>query len=193
MNRLGAWRSLVARTVRVGEVAGSNPVAPIKQPSTRWRECRTTRRGASESAAENRCFAWKAGVSDRPRPDQCIKYAAEPKLTPIKNVMTNITTESRAIGAPYRWPVTIRTIPRARPIKGANIAAITLVGRAYRNLRSRARRPCAAGRESRRRAGGTMNQGSATVASDAFHECSIRETKREIAKCRKPGAEPKPR
>src|SRR3954464_5429509 len=26
---LGAWRSLVARTVRVGEVAGSNPAAPI--------------------------------------------------------------------------------------------------------------------------------------------------------------------
>src|SRR5262249_18325370 len=27
--RLGAWRSLVARTVRVGEVPGSNPGAPI--------------------------------------------------------------------------------------------------------------------------------------------------------------------
>src|SRR6202040_2350041 len=27
----GAWRSLVARTVRVGEVPGSNPGAPIKQ------------------------------------------------------------------------------------------------------------------------------------------------------------------
>jgi hypothetical protein len=26
---LGAWRSLVARTVRVGEVPGSNPGAPI--------------------------------------------------------------------------------------------------------------------------------------------------------------------
>jgi hypothetical protein len=25
----GAWRSLVARTVRVGEVPGSNPGAPI--------------------------------------------------------------------------------------------------------------------------------------------------------------------
>ncbi len=31
--RLGAWRSLVARTVRVGEVPGSNPGAPIcRQP-----------------------------------------------------------------------------------------------------------------------------------------------------------------
>ena len=29
MNFLGAWRSLVARTVRVGEVPGSNPGAPI--------------------------------------------------------------------------------------------------------------------------------------------------------------------
>ena len=29
MDRLGAWRSLVARTVRVGEVPGSNPGAPI--------------------------------------------------------------------------------------------------------------------------------------------------------------------
>src|ERR687895_31974 len=29
MGRLGAWRSLVARTVRVGEVPGSNPGAPI--------------------------------------------------------------------------------------------------------------------------------------------------------------------
>src|SRR4051812_46928644 len=28
-SRLGAWRSLVARTVRVGEVPGSNPGAPI--------------------------------------------------------------------------------------------------------------------------------------------------------------------
>jgi hypothetical protein len=27
--RVGAWRSLVARTVRVGEVPGSNPGAPI--------------------------------------------------------------------------------------------------------------------------------------------------------------------
>ena len=27
--RFGAWRSLVARTVRVGEVPGSNPGAPI--------------------------------------------------------------------------------------------------------------------------------------------------------------------
>jgi hypothetical protein len=26
----GAWRSLVARTVRVGEVPGSNPGAPIR-------------------------------------------------------------------------------------------------------------------------------------------------------------------
>ena len=26
---IGAWRSLVARTVRVGEVPGSNPGAPI--------------------------------------------------------------------------------------------------------------------------------------------------------------------
>ncbi len=30
---LGAWRSLVARTVRVGEVLGSNPSAPIFPPS----------------------------------------------------------------------------------------------------------------------------------------------------------------
>ena len=29
ISRLGAWRSLVARTVRVGEVPGSNPGAPI--------------------------------------------------------------------------------------------------------------------------------------------------------------------
>src|SRR3984885_2598801 len=29
MTKLGAWRSLVARTVRVGEVPGSNPGAPI--------------------------------------------------------------------------------------------------------------------------------------------------------------------
>jgi hypothetical protein len=29
MDVLGAWRSLVARTVRVGEVPGSNPGAPI--------------------------------------------------------------------------------------------------------------------------------------------------------------------
>jgi hypothetical protein len=28
--RVGAWRSLVARTVRVGEVPGSNPGAPMK-------------------------------------------------------------------------------------------------------------------------------------------------------------------
>jgi hypothetical protein len=28
--RVGAWRSLVARTVRVGEVPGSNPGAPIR-------------------------------------------------------------------------------------------------------------------------------------------------------------------
>jgi hypothetical protein len=27
---VGAWRSLVARTVRVGEVPGSNPGAPMK-------------------------------------------------------------------------------------------------------------------------------------------------------------------
>ena len=31
---LGAWRSLVARTVRVGEVAGSNPAAPIVRVPT---------------------------------------------------------------------------------------------------------------------------------------------------------------
>jgi hypothetical protein len=29
MGHLGAWRSLVARTVRVGEVPGSNPGAPM--------------------------------------------------------------------------------------------------------------------------------------------------------------------
>jgi hypothetical protein len=34
--RVGAWRSLVARTVRVGEVPGSNPGAPIAFKS---REC----------------------------------------------------------------------------------------------------------------------------------------------------------
>jgi hypothetical protein len=28
----GLWRSLVARSVRVGEVAGSNPVSPIPRP-----------------------------------------------------------------------------------------------------------------------------------------------------------------
>jgi hypothetical protein len=32
--RVGAWRSLVARTVRVGEVPGSNPGAPIVSPFT---------------------------------------------------------------------------------------------------------------------------------------------------------------
>ena len=31
---LGAWRSLVARTVRVGEVPGSNPGAPMKTISS---------------------------------------------------------------------------------------------------------------------------------------------------------------
>src|ERR1700674_410112 len=31
--RVGAWRSLVARTVRVGEVPGSNPGAPISTHS----------------------------------------------------------------------------------------------------------------------------------------------------------------
>jgi len=30
-DRIGAWRSLVARTVRVGEVPGSNPGAPISE------------------------------------------------------------------------------------------------------------------------------------------------------------------
>jgi hypothetical protein len=34
----GAWRSLVARTVRVGEVPGSNPGAPIKSHRFRTRE-----------------------------------------------------------------------------------------------------------------------------------------------------------
>jgi hypothetical protein len=32
---LGAWRSLVARTVRVGEVPGSNPGAPIVRQTAR--------------------------------------------------------------------------------------------------------------------------------------------------------------
>ena len=31
--RIGAWRSPVARTVRVGEVMGSNPVAPTTNPA----------------------------------------------------------------------------------------------------------------------------------------------------------------
>jgi hypothetical protein len=38
---LGAWRSLVARTVRVGEVPGSNPGAPILQDQTRLPPDRT--------------------------------------------------------------------------------------------------------------------------------------------------------
>jgi MMPL family len=43
MNRLGAWRSLVARTVRVGEVPGSNPGAPICSSSAPTREHRPRR------------------------------------------------------------------------------------------------------------------------------------------------------
>jgi hypothetical protein len=35
---IGAWRSLVARTVRVGEVPGSNPGAPIFRRSANSRE-----------------------------------------------------------------------------------------------------------------------------------------------------------
>ena len=50
---VGAWRSLVARTVRVGEVPGSNPGAPITKPDSRsaWSElgdeqyCYLTTRG----------------------------------------------------------------------------------------------------------------------------------------------------
>ena len=42
LDRLGAWRSLVARTVRVGEVPGSNPGAPINSPHDRL----ATRAGA---------------------------------------------------------------------------------------------------------------------------------------------------
>ena len=38
MDRLGAWRSLVARTVRVGEVPGSNPGAPIELAAPPTRE-----------------------------------------------------------------------------------------------------------------------------------------------------------
>jgi hypothetical protein len=32
LDPFGLWRSLVARSVRVGEVAGSNPVSPISRP-----------------------------------------------------------------------------------------------------------------------------------------------------------------
>jgi hypothetical protein len=35
---VGAWRSLVARAVRVGEVPGSNPGAPINRKSANIRE-----------------------------------------------------------------------------------------------------------------------------------------------------------
>ena len=41
LGALGAWRSLVARTVRVGEVPGSNPGAPISQLGGRIRNLRT--------------------------------------------------------------------------------------------------------------------------------------------------------
>jgi hypothetical protein len=33
ITNVGAWRSLVARTVRVGEVVGSNPAAPTTKHS----------------------------------------------------------------------------------------------------------------------------------------------------------------
>src|SRR3954465_7261921 len=46
---LGAWRSLVARTVRVGEVPGSNPGAPIELP--RLEAAPTRRGGGAQSPA----------------------------------------------------------------------------------------------------------------------------------------------
>jgi hypothetical protein len=44
---VGAWRSLVARTVRVGEVPSSNLGAPIKKP----RKCVTVQVAAGVSGA----------------------------------------------------------------------------------------------------------------------------------------------
>ncbi len=52
MNRLGAWRSLVARTVRVGEVAGSNPAAPIVT-----RACRRPQRSSHQPSKPARLRA----------------------------------------------------------------------------------------------------------------------------------------
>src|SRR3954447_26723808 len=49
MSAFGAWRSLVARAVRVGEVPGSNPGAPIP------RNPRNSGGSALSSAAEVAC------------------------------------------------------------------------------------------------------------------------------------------
>jgi hypothetical protein len=51
MGALGAWRSLVARTVRVGEVPGSNPGAPIEMEEQE-RKPQEDERGARPPAGE---------------------------------------------------------------------------------------------------------------------------------------------
>ena len=57
---IGAWRSLVARTVRDREVGGSNPLAPTNFP--RWRKARVREKVFPPMAAPASYSIKRAGV-----------------------------------------------------------------------------------------------------------------------------------
>ena len=57
---IGAWRSLVARTVRVGEVPGSNPGAPMTETPRGHRAFRIS--GAGRRPAEDQYFSFPAAA-----------------------------------------------------------------------------------------------------------------------------------
>src|SRR5829696_2169821 len=69
----GLWRSLVARSVRVGEVAGSNPVSPIPGPA------RIAPHAASQTAYG--AIRVPAPTQSRRTTARCVGVREHPRMT----------------------------------------------------------------------------------------------------------------
>ena len=101
---LGAWRSLVARTVRVGEVPGSNPGAPISSPCAHRGAAATAGRLEFRVRRPPRSPA-RRGSSEGPPAGRCLRpsiIAAVRRGCPVRSPVLPGLPGSRSIGPPLR-------------------------------------------------------------------------------------------
>ena len=105
--RVGAWRSLVARTVRVGEVPGSNPGAPITEvPARAWR---------THGCVRGRSRAWPTDGAT------CARLAARP-LGPCRRSRRRAPTPPA-----LRWSLTsVDASENATPVAGGHLVGVHL-------------------------------------------------------------------
>src|SRR5215207_797654 len=167
----GLWRSLVARSVRVGEVAGSNPVSPIQGfPPHRFARPRKWRHQAPDAGPCGFLGSNKP-MHDRCTRAECIGLSGGPS-TPDSYAYGSMSKQHKPDHAPehdlWRW-----RSRSAFAIGGPAVAAGLVLGMnlpGINDTRGCAGHPCVTDRDTALSWGGT----STTAVERWAHPCSGR-------------------